>query len=187
MPRLRAALAAVALVVGSSAAPPARADGPGLPNLTYPSSDVFKVVGRIDATLGAPRAHGTMLMHRGHLAIVFAPDSGKGHGGFAFFDLGDPRAPKLVGSLPEGPTTPDLEWPTWIVYSAVPFGSYLMCFRFMQVTVGFLRSGELPHHDHGHVEGIEDEKPLTAPGNEDKIFRMADDLHPRETDGENRK
>lgn len=59
-----------------------------------------------------------------------------------------------TGSLPEGPTTPDLEWPTWAVYSAVPFGSALMCFRFLQVTVSFIRTGELPHHDHGHVEGI---------------------------------
>jgi hypothetical protein len=24
--------------------------------------------------------------------------------------------------VPEGPTTPDLEWPTWIVYSAIPLG-----------------------------------------------------------------
>jgi hypothetical protein len=68
----------------------------------------------------------------------------------------------------------------------VPFGSYLMCFRFLQVTVSFLRTGELPHHDHGHVEGIdEEEQPLTAPGNEDKIYRMDDNLHPRETDGGN--
>ena len=61
------------------------------------------------------------------------------------------------GELPEGPTTPDLEWPTWMVYSAVPLGSSLMCFRFLQVTVGFLRTGELPHHDHGHVDGMEEE------------------------------
>jgi C4-dicarboxylate transporter DctQ subunit len=40
-----------------------------------------------------------------------------------------------VGDVPEGPTTPDLEWPTWIVYSAIPLGSSLMCFRFLQVTV----------------------------------------------------
>jgi len=53
-----------------------------------------------------------------------------------------------TGTLPEGPTTPDLEWPTWIVYSAVPLGSYLMCFRFLQVTWRFVRTGELPHHDH---------------------------------------
>ena len=32
-----------------------------------------------------------------------------------------------------------------------------MCFRFLQVTVGFIRTGELPHHDHGHVDGIEEE------------------------------
>lgn len=43
----------------------------------------------------------------------------------------------------EGPTTPDLEWPTWMVYAAIPLGSYLMCFRFLQVIVGFLRTGEL--------------------------------------------
>ncbi len=60
--------------------------------------------------------------------------------------------------LPQGPTTPDLEWPTWIVYCAVPLGSSLMCFRFLQVMVQFIRSGDLPHHDHGHVDGIEEEK-----------------------------
>lgn len=57
----------------------------------------------------------------------------------------------------EGPITPDLEWPTWIIYSAVPLGSYLMCFRFLQVGWTFFRTGELPHHDHTHVEGIEEE------------------------------
>lgn len=57
--------------------------------------------------------------------------------------------------LYEGPTTPDLEWPTWIIYLAVPLGSYLMCFRFMQVGWTFFRTGQLPHHDHGHVDGLE--------------------------------
>ena len=60
------------------------------------------------------------------------------------------------GKLFEGPTTPDLEWPTWAVYSAVPFGSSLMCFRFLQVLVLFVRTGELPHHDHSHVDGVEE-------------------------------
>jgi C4-dicarboxylate transporter, DctQ subunit len=82
----------------------------------------------------------------------------------------------------EGPTTPDLEWPTWIVYCAVPFGSALMCFRFLQVCVGFVRTGELPHHDHGHVEGV-DEVALNAPGGEDGVFRLDDDLHPHDKDG----
>ena len=62
-----------------------------------------------------------------------------------------------VEGIPEGPTTPDLEWPTWMVYSAVPLGSSLMCFRFLQVMVGFVKTGELPHHDHGHVDGLEEE------------------------------
>ena len=63
-----------------------------------------------------------------------------------------------VGDYYEGPTTPDLEWPTWMVYSAVPLGSFLMCFRFLQVMVGFARTGELPSHDHGHVEGLDEEQ-----------------------------
>lgn len=62
-----------------------------------------------------------------------------------------------VSEVIEGPITPDLEWSTWIIYSAVPLGSFLMCFRFLQVGWGFLHTGELPHHDHGHVEGIEKE------------------------------
>lgn len=53
-------------------------------------------------------------------------------------------------------TSPDLEMPMWIVYLAVPLGSYLMCFRFLQVAYTFATTGELPHHDHGHVEGIGD-------------------------------
>jgi C4-dicarboxylate transporter, DctQ subunit len=84
-----------------------------------------------------------------------------------------------VGDVPEGPTTPDLEWPTWIVYSAVPLGSYLMCFRFLQVTWGFLKTGELPHHDHGHVEGLDEEAP-PKPGEEDIIYSMDDNLHPHD-------
>jgi C4-dicarboxylate transporter, DctQ subunit len=79
----------------------------------------------------------------------------------------------------EGPTTPDLEWPTWMVYCAIPLGSSLMCFRFLQVCVAFIRTGDLPHHDHGHVEGVE-EVVLPEPGQEDKIYRMDDEVHPHD-------
>ena len=54
----------------------------------------------------------------------------------------------------------DLELPKWIVYLCVPLGSYLMCYRFLQVTWHFLRTGQLPVHDQGHVEGIEVEPTL---------------------------
>jgi C4-dicarboxylate transporter, DctQ subunit len=68
-----------------------------------------------------------------------------------------------TGDVPEGPISPDMELPTWIAYSAVPLGSYLMCFRFLQVMWAFARTGELPHHDSSHVEGIEEEPAVSAP------------------------
>jgi C4-dicarboxylate transporter, DctQ subunit len=80
------------------------------------------------------------------------------------------------GDVPEGPTTPDLEWPTWIVYLAVPLGSALMCFRFLQVAYTFLRTGALPQHDHGHVDGLADEQlPVDV-----NIYDMDDNLHLRD-------
>jgi len=54
-----------------------------------------------------------------------------------------------------GQSSNDLEAPMWIVYLAIPLGSYLMCFRFLQVALAFYRTGELPHTDESHVEGIE--------------------------------
>ena len=53
-------------------------------------------------------------------------------------------------------TSADLEVPMWWVYLCVPLGSSLMSFRFLQVAWRFIRTGELPHHDHGHVEGVDD-------------------------------
>jgi C4-dicarboxylate transporter DctQ subunit len=61
--------------------------------------------------------------------------------------------------------SPDLEIPKWIVYLCIPAGSYLMCFRFLQVAVSFWRTGDLPRHDVAHVEGIE-------------TVQMVPDLHP---------
>jgi len=56
-----------------------------------------------------------------------------------------------------GQVSADLEMPMWLVYLAVPLGSSLMCFRFVQALHGYITKGELPHHDHGHVDGIEEE------------------------------
>jgi C4-dicarboxylate transporter DctQ subunit len=85
----------------------------------------------------------------GTLGAHFVWDNGAHHSLFSL--LG-----RDVSDIPEGPTTPDLEWPTWIVYSVIPLGSWLMCFRFLQVAVRFVRTGELPHHDHGHVDGLDE-------------------------------
>jgi C4-dicarboxylate transporter, DctQ subunit len=54
-------------------------------------------------------------------------------------------------------TSPDLEIPVWIAYLAIPLGSYLMCFRFLQVAWAFFGTGELPVHEQAKVEGLEDE------------------------------
>ena len=92
-----------------------------------------------------------------------------------------------MGEVMEGPTTPDLEWPTWMVYCAIPLGSGLMCFRFLQVAWAFIKTGELPHHDHGHVDGLEDEIPPV----DVNPYGMDDNLHMRDLKhtmiGENRK
>jgi C4-dicarboxylate transporter DctQ subunit len=69
-----------------------------------------------------------------------------------------------TGDLPEGPTTPDLEWPTWFIYSAVPMGSFLMCYRFIQVAWVFWRTGAMPKHDEAHVEGLDDLEMEELPG-----------------------
>lgn len=105
----------------------------------------------------------------GTLGANFVWENGMHHAVFSV--LG-----KDLTDIPEGPVTPDLEWPTWIVYCAIPFGSYLMCFRFLQVTFSFISTGELPHHDHGHVDGIEDE-PMPVDVNP---YDLRDNLHPHD-------
>lgn len=104
------------------------------------------------------------------LGGVFVWDNGAHYQSFAWLGM-------ELGDLYEGPTTPDLEWPTWMVYSAIPLGSGLMCFRFLQVAYAFWRTGELPHHDHGHVDGIEEEVlPVDV-----NPYEMGDNLHPHDT------
>nr|WP_311526998.1 TRAP transporter small permease [uncultured Ralstonia sp.] len=68
--------------------------------------------------------------------------------------------------------SPDLEAPMWLVYLAIPCGSYLMCFRFLQVAWNFVRTGKLPHHDIAHVEGVDE--------------AAAPDLHPHDLSHEAR-
>jgi C4-dicarboxylate transporter, DctM subunit len=62
-----------------------------------------------------------------------------------------------------GTRTNDLEAPMWIVFLAIPLGSALMCFRFLQVANTFSKEGELPHEDEGHVEGLDKVLPATTP------------------------
>ena len=69
--------------------------------------------------------------------------------------IGTMGASFVIGLSQTDQTSPDLELPSWIVYLCIPLGSYLMCFRFLQVAYSYFRFDDLPHHDHSHVEGIE--------------------------------
>lgn len=69
--------------------------------------------------------------------------------------IGTMGASFVIGLSATDQTSPDLELPSWIVYLCIPLGSYLMCFRFLQVAYAYWKTGDLPHHDHTHVEGIE--------------------------------
>lgn len=63
-----------------------------------------------------------------------------------------------------GQISPDLEIKMWIVYLAVPLGSALMCFRFIQALWMYLTTGEIVHHAFDEVEGIEEEAEIAAEG-----------------------
>ena len=79
----------------------------------------------------------------------------------AFFTavIGTMGAKFVYGLMHTDQVSPDLEIPSWFVYLCIPLGSYLMCFRFLQVAYNYFYTGELPHHDHAHVEGVEVEEP----------------------------
>jgi TRAP-type C4-dicarboxylate transport system permease small subunit len=68
-----------------------------------------------------------------------------------------------VYELDPDQVSPELEWPSWMIYLAIPLGSYLMCFRFLQVMWQFLRTGYVPHQGHGlDYEAPQDAPAMTA-------------------------
>lgn len=90
-------------------------------------------------------------------------------GGALFTGVVGTMGAKFVIELyPSGQVSPDMEFPRWIIFLCVPLGSYLMCFRFLQVAWAFFWTGELPHHEVAEVEGIEVES-----------VDVVEDLHPK--------
>ncbi|WP_290686596.1 MULTISPECIES: TRAP transporter small permease [unclassified Haematobacter] len=63
-----------------------------------------------------------------------------------------------------GQISADLEIKMWLVYLAVPLGSALMCFRFIQALYQYLTTGYIAHHDIGEIEGIEENADTAAEG-----------------------
>ncbi len=82
--------------------------GPGLGNLTYDSEELFTAIARIDTSNDIPaqaslKPFGTNVatMVDGWFFTIFAPDSGNGPGGLLFYDVSDPRHPRLENRLYE--------------------------------------------------------------------------------------
>ncbi|MCR5886155.1 hypothetical protein LRS03_26200, partial [Rhizobacter sp. J219] len=78
-------------------AAPVQADGPGPPNLSYGSNEVFRPITILNSDVsGSARGHGTVQMVNGYLFVPFGRDSGASGGGFAFYDMSNLRAPVRV-------------------------------------------------------------------------------------------
>ncbi len=92
--------AIVFLLFVAPLATPARADGPGLPNLTYTSAELFKPLATIRSadSSGNARGEGTVAMHDGWLFVPWGVDSGNPGGGFAFYNIANPRAPVRISN-----------------------------------------------------------------------------------------
>jgi TRAP-type C4-dicarboxylate transport system permease small subunit len=73
-----------------------------------------------------------------------------------------------VYELDPDQVSPELEWPSWIIYLCIPLGSYLMCFRFLQVMWRYLRTGYVPHQGHGveYIEPHDVPTPVAMPASE---------------------
>ena len=83
------------VIVESKTRPQGGTDGPGLGNLSYPSSEVFQPVGVVPAN--AHLGHGKVSMVNGYLMVISSSD-GNGSpddGIIEFWDVSDPRNPTL--------------------------------------------------------------------------------------------
>lgn len=91
-----------------------------------------------------PSIRRTLIILSMLLGVVFT-------GAIAFFG-----ARWVVFIYGTGQVSPDLEWPMWIIYLAIPFGSGLMCYRFIQALLLFVRTGYLHSHTDEGAHGEED-------------------------------
>jgi len=71
-----------------------------------------------------------------------------------------------VHELDPDQVSPELEWPSWMIYLCIPLGSYLMCFRFLQVMWRYLRTGYVPHQGHSTDYQAPHDAPAATTANE---------------------
>jgi hypothetical protein len=97
----------------SALALPSGASATGLGNLTYTAAELEKPIANFGGT-GAykfpsgPSGSNTALMLRDVFIVMGSNDSGKPPGSFHFYDIKDPRNPKLLNTLGGTPETNDL-------------------------------------------------------------------------------
>jgi YVTN family beta-propeller protein len=101
-------LAMILLAVSFLLPSAALSAGPGLGNLSYTTDQIFKplsilksnctVTGGVQ-TCPNQRGEGTVMMYDGYLFVPFGKDSGVSGGGFAFWDISNPRAPVEVKKM----------------------------------------------------------------------------------------
>ena len=77
--------------------------GPGLGNLTYPQSDLYKAIWKYTEV----NHYGSNIatMHNGYLVTTFTPDSGKPPGGILVWDVSNPRRPIQVARIYDSRTS----------------------------------------------------------------------------------
>lgn len=76
-------------------APLAAKEGPGIPPLHFGKEELFKVIGKMDKSTGTRSGHSLLTMHRGYLFMIESRDGGGGDGSFSWWDISNPRQPKL--------------------------------------------------------------------------------------------
>lgn len=134
--------------------------GPGLGNLTYAASELFQPVGFIES----PEGHGNAAMVGGYLMTIYSSDGGgrANDGGFEFWDVSNPRAPRLVKRI-ESDATHGVREPHGFGFSTgYPYDVLAVQseqgVQFWDVTdplaLRLLGDIDLPHIDGGDYAGI---------------------------------
>jgi hypothetical protein len=87
------ALTFLALIL-ASADSRVHAQGPGLGNISYNSSELFKRI----SVIKSPKGHGNVAMVNGYLMVIYSSDGGgtSRDGGIEFWDVSNPRKPVLA-------------------------------------------------------------------------------------------
>jgi hypothetical protein len=103
----------MSVMLAAAVVVPSMAFATGLGNLTYTTAELEKPIANFGGT-GAfkwpsgPTGSNTALMLRDVFVVMGSNDSGKPPGAFHFYDIKDPKNPKLLNSLVGTPETADL-------------------------------------------------------------------------------